>query len=190
MEIKRKSMSDEQLSARENELITEVNAVCDGYRDRFSFLGYELNVEIDEKKADDYEFSPRKDGEEHKPEYKAGYACRATVTVRRPKSEDEIRHDEELEEELSAAEKEFSEKAAEGGECGIDEQLAEQERADAILADAEDKLNRSVAYTQLMLIRVYKAFWIEKVSICENTDELKTDLDEFYNKLAKGETEE
>ena len=41
-----------------------------------------------------------------------------------------------------------------------------------------------------MLIRVYKAFWIEKVSICENTDELKTDLDEFYNKLAKGETEE
>ena len=49
MEIKRKSMSDEQLSARENELIAEVNAVCDGYRDRFSFLGYELYVEIDEK---------------------------------------------------------------------------------------------------------------------------------------------
>ena len=190
MEIKRKTMSDEQILSRQNELIAEVNAVCDGYRDRFSFLGYELNVEIDEKKADDYEFSPRKDGEEHKPEYKAGYACRATVTVRRPKSEDEIRHDEELEEELSAAEKEFSEKAAEGGECGIDEQLAEQERADAILADAEDKLNRSVAYTQLMLIRIYKAFWIEKVSICENTDELKNDLDEFYNKLAKGENEE
>ena len=101
-----------------------------------------------------------------------------------------MKQDAELEEELSAAEKEYSEKVDEGGECGIDEQLAEQERADAILADAEDKLNRSVAYTQLMLIRIYKAFWIEKVSICENTDELKNDLDEFYNKLAKGETEE
>ena len=116
MEIKRKSMSDEQLSARENELIAEVNAVCDGYRDRFSFLGYELNVEIDEKKADDYEFSPRKDGEEHKPEYVSGYACRATVTVRRPKSDDEMKQDAELEEELSAAEKECSEKVDEGGE--------------------------------------------------------------------------
>ena len=190
MEIKRKSMSDEQLSARENELIAEVNAVCDGYRDRFSFLGYELNVEIDEKIADDYAFSPRQNGEEHKPEYVSGYACRATVTVRRPKSDDEKKQDAEHEEEPSAAETEYSEKVDEGGECGIDEQLAEQERADAILADAEDKLNRSVAYTQLMLIRIYKAFWIEKVSICENTDELKNDLDEFYNKLAKGETEE
>lgn len=38
-----------------------------------------------------------------------------------------------------------------------------------------------------MLIRIYKAFWVEKLSICENTDELKNDLEEFYEKLAKGE---
>ena len=44
MEIKRKTMSDEQILSRQNELIAKVNAVCDGYRDRFSFLGYELNV--------------------------------------------------------------------------------------------------------------------------------------------------
>ena len=64
MEIKRKTISDEQLFARENELIAEVNSVCDGFHDRFSSLGYELNIEIDEKKSDDFEFSPRKKDEE------------------------------------------------------------------------------------------------------------------------------
>ena len=178
MEIKRKTMSDEQILSRQNELIAEVNTVCDGYRDRFSFLGYELNVEIDEKKADEYEFSPLK---ENVKDLVPGYASRATVTVRRPKSEEEIQQDEELEEELEKAESE------DGEEYGIDEQLTEQKKADATLAEAEDKLNRSVAYTQLMLIRIYKAFWVEKLSICENTDELKNDLEEFYEKLAKGE---
>lgn len=187
MEIKRKTMSDEQILSRQNELIAEVNAVCDGYRDRFSFLGYELNVEIDEKKADEYEFSPLK---ENVKDLVPGYASRATVTVRRPKSEEEIQQDEELEEELEKAESELKEKVAEsedGEEYGIDEQLIEQKKADATLAEAEDKLNRSVAYTQLMLIRIYKAFWVEKLSICENTDELKNDLEEFYEKLAKSE---
>ena len=187
MEIKRKTISDEQLFARENELIAEVNSVCDGFHDRFSSLGYELNIEIDEKKSDDFEFSPRKKDEDPKPEYKPGYACRATVTVRRPKSDEEIEKDEELEEEIAEAEKEIAEKTDDGDEYGIDEQLAEQERNDAILAEAEDKLNRSVAYTQLMLTRVYKAFWVEKVSICDNTDELRADLEEFYEKLSSGE---
>ena len=187
MEIKRKTISDEQLFARENELIAEVNSVCDGFHDRFSSLGYELNIEIDEKKSDDFEFSPRKKDEDPKPEYQPGYACRATVTVRRPKSDEEIEKDEELEEEIAEAEKEIAEKTDDGEEYGIDEQLAEQERNDAILAEAEDKLNRSVAYTQLMLTRVYKAFWVEKVSICDNTDELRADLEEFYEKLSSGE---
>ena len=89
--------------------------------------------------------------------------------------------------EIAEAEKEIAEKTDDGEEYGIDEQLAEQERNDAILAEAEDKLNRSVAYTQLMLTRVYKAFWVEKVSICDNTDELRADLEEFYEKLSSGE---
>ena len=183
MEIKRKTMSDEQILSRQNELIAEVNSVCDEYRERFSALGYELNVEIDEKKADEYEFSPLK---ENVKDLVPGYASRATVTVRRPKSKEEIQQDEEFEE----AESELKEKESEsedGEEYGIDEQLTEQEKADATLAEAEDKLNRSVAYTQLMLIRIYKAFWVEKLSICDSTDELKNDLEEFYEKLAKGE---
>lgn len=187
MEIKRRSMSDEQILARQSELIAEVNSVCDEYRERFSALGYELNVEIDEKKADEYEFSPLK---ENAKDLVPGYASRATVTVRRPKSEEELQQDEELEEEIEEAETELKEKEAEnaeGEEYGIDEQLTEQEKADATLAEAEDKLNRSVAYTQLMLIRIYKAFWVEKLSICDNADELKSDLEEFYEKLAKGE---
>lgn len=189
MEVKRKSMSDEQILSRQNELISEINSVCDSYRDRFSFLGYELIVEIDEKKADEYEFSPLK---EDAKDLVPGYASRATVTVRRPKSEEELQQDEELEEELEEAENELKEKEAESAESeeyGIDEQLTEQEKADATLAAAEDKLNRSVAYTQLMLIRIYKAFWVEKLSICEGMDELKSDLEEFYEKLAKGECE-
>ena len=52
-----------------------------------------------------------------------------------------------------------------------------------MLARSKRELERSVAFTTLFLVRVYKTFWHETVS--NNAEEIEKDLSEFFEKLSE-----
>ena len=54
-----------------------------------------------------------------------------------------------------------------------------------MLARSKRELERSVAFTTLFLVRVYKTFWHETVSISDNAEEIEKDLSEFFEKLSE-----
>ena len=48
---------------------------------------------------------------------------------------------------------------------------------------AQSEREREVACTELMLMRIYKTFWIETVSLCEDVSPIEADFEEFAAKL-------
>ena len=60
---------------------------------------------------------------------------------------------------------------------------------DETLRISEDALKRSVAFTEVMLVRTYKSFWTEWVSLCDSLEELENDLQEFFAFLTKRKEE-
>ena len=115
--------------------------------------------------------------DEGKP-YAAGYVSRALITVRRKKTEEELANDNRIAEENR---KEF--------EAAENEEQAEQLENDEALRISEDALKRSVAFTEVMLVRTYKSFWTEWVSLCDSLEELENDLQEFFAFLTKRKEE-
>ena len=59
-----------------------------------------------------------------------------------------------------------------------------QEIRDDAAFDAD---NKAVAITQIMITRIYKAFWVDKIIICDDISPLADDLEEFLVRLS-GET--
>ena len=189
MEIKRKLMSNEKIAETERAIADQISEVFEENTSRFADIGYELDLRFEYITDDDLSYSVLSFDEESK--YPIGYVSRATITVKRPKgeSEEEIVPEETVEEEESEYEEteetasgETTEPSATGSETEDD---AEQEKADRTLRIADEELKRSVAFTQVMLIRVYKTFWIEKISKTDSMDQLKEDLDEFYARLSE-----
>ena len=60
--------------------------------------------------------------------------------------------------------------------------LAENER---IFAEAKKEADRDVAFTSMYFVHIYKAFWRESVSMSENVEEVRADLDEFLSVLTE-----
>ena len=107
-----------------------------------------------------------------------GYISRAMITVKRQKTDAEKQEDEaRREENLSLIES-----------CET-EQEAEQLSDDETLRNAENEEKRSVAFTRVMLVRSYKSFWTEWISLGENLDQLEADLDEFLEVLRQKQEE-
>lgn len=170
METKRKNLSDEQILEKEDELCAKITEICETNRPRFSGIGYELDLVFESKEEEYGEFSPL--SLECGKTYKTNYVSRATVTVKHPKTEDEKAEEQRLAEEY----------ANEAESLGAEE--LQQAEDDKTLAESEGELRRSVAFTNVMLVRIYKSFWVENVSIGDDLSELKNDLDEFYDHLA------
>ena len=97
------------------------------------------------------------------------------ITVRRKKTEEELSRDAQLAEE--------NRKAVEAAETEAD---AEQLENDETLRISEDALKRAVAFTEVMLVRAYKSFWTEWVSVCDSLSEIENDLAEFFKSLSTG----
>ena len=69
-------------------------------------------------------------------------------------------------------------------------QLTRNLSMDEIRNDAAfDADNKAVAVTQLMLTRIYKSFWIDKIILCDDISPLSDDLSEFLAKLAEEKEE-
>ena len=94
-----------------------------------------------------------------------GYVSRAIITVKRQKTEEEKQ--EELREESE-----------------IRDMLNITETEEDTTATNEEDDKRSVAFTRVMLVRTYKSFWTEWVSLGGDLEQLKADLDEFFEVLS------
>ena len=193
MEIKRKLMSNAKIAETERAIADQISEVFSDNKQRFADIGYELDLRFEYITDDDYNYSVLSFDEESK--YPIGYVSRATITVKRPKgeadeaeavSEETVEEAEPEYEEADEAEETTSDEAIEEAAMESEpESDAEQEKADRTLRIADEELKRSVAFTQVMLVRIYKTFWIEKISKTDSMDQLKEDLDEFYARLSE-----
>jgi hypothetical protein len=95
------------------------------------------------------------------------------ITVKRLKTEEEKAEALRLESENRAM-----------IEACEDEAEAEQLANDEALRNGEDESKRAVAFTRVMLVRAYKAFWTEWISLGDDLDQLEADLDEFLEALS------
>lgn len=170
MEISHKKITNEEIHAKEKQLAEEVKAVVSEYESKFEGIGYVLETEF-LRDSDDGSLTPEEREairsskiEEEEGIYENGYSSHVKITVKRPKTEEAEAEEPETEEELSEEEAE----------------LRENEKT---LEQAKREMERSVAFTSMMFVRVYKTFWVEKVSIETNTDAVKADLQEFFDVL-------
>ena len=177
MEVKRRKIKNEEIFVQEQDFSKKVKTVCDARSDAFLALGYELDLEFLQK---EHEAQRNYDAfvTEGEKKFDAGYVSRAVITVKRKKTEEELAKDKETAE-ANRAMIEAAETAEE----------AEQLTNDETLRTADAELKRSVAFTEVMLVRVYKSFWTEWVSYSETTEQLEADLDEFLAVLEQRQTE-
>lgn len=176
MEIKLKKITQKEILRKEQTFATNIADICEGKKEAFLAIGYELDLEFGQKENEHQaQFSVFSDDENKT--FSPGYVSRAMITVKRKKTEDEKAEELRLEEENRAL-----------IDATEDTEEADQLICDATLRNAENEAKRSVAFTRVMLVRVYKAFWTEWVSLGEDLDQLQADLDEFLEALtAKAE---
>ncbi len=176
MEFSRKKITNEAIFAEEKKLASEISAIAEEYEAKFAELGYVLEKEFI-RDNDSMGISPEEREElrntkleETAGVYEQGYSGTAKITIKRAKTEADL-----------AAEAQEAEESAED----IDEEERELRENERTLERAKREQARSVAFTTMMLVRVYKTFWKETVSISENADEIRADMEEFYSVLSE-----
>ena len=164
MEIKRKKITQAEIFKAEQKFVTDITDICQ-YRDGdFRAIGYELVLEFGQKDSE-YERQFELLSDDATKKFAPGYVSRAIITVKRQKTEEEKQ--EELREESE-----------------IRDMLNITETEEDTTATTEEDDKRSVAFTRVMLVRTYKSFWTEWVSLGGDLEQLKADLDEFFEVLS------
>ena len=174
MEISRKKITDTEIYEAEAKLAAAAEGAIADFSEKFEAIGYELEAEYsrDNANLENEEREVLKASDINEPcEYSAGYASGVKITVKRKKGENE----EEPTEEISLE--------------GLSEEEAELAENERVLEEAKREAERDVAFTSMYFVHVYKAFWRESVSISDNADELKADLEEFLSVLTEKRTE-
>jgi hypothetical protein len=170
MEISRKKITDAEIHEAEIKLCKEVEALLDSFVEKFDAIGYELIAEFsrDNENLENEERDALKEGGLGEAcEYEFGYASGVKITVKHKKDEAE----EEPEEEFSTE--------------GLSEEEAELAENERLFAAAKKDADRDVAFTSMYFVHIYKAFWREIVSMSENVEEIRADLDEFLTVLTE-----
>ena len=171
MEIKRKKIKTEEIYATEQKSAEQIKMIYENKKSAFEALGYELVLEFVQKENEAQSRFEVFSTEESK-KFDSGYISRATITVKRPKTAEELEQDQRLLDETKAL----------IGNCGESEtEISENEDARI----KEDATKHTVAFTGVMLVRVYKSFWTEWVCLGEEISRLEADLDEFWDALVQ-----
>ncbi len=171
MEIKRKKMTNAAIYETEQKLADALMTLCHEKRPDFEALGYDLELVFGQKRSE-YELRYDAYSADESKNFDAGYISHAVISIKRKKTAEEL----QAEEEIMLANRTMLEAAETEEEV---EQLHNEEE----LRVADDANKRLAAFTEMMLVRTYKSFWTEWVSLGENTVEIEHDLDEFYAKL-------
>lgn len=177
MEIKRKKITREEIFQREQTFASEISDICQSRDSDFRAIGYELELEFGQKANEQQSRFDAFSRDESK-KFDPGYVSRAMITVKRQKTEEE-------KQELLRLEAENRALMENAGDAEESEQLL----IDETLRDAEFENKRSVAFTVVMLVRAYKSFWTEWISLADGLDQLQADLDEFFEVLSKKQEE-
>lgn len=177
MEIKRKKISNEEIFASEQKFAEDIKNVCQNKEKDFLALGYELDLMFSQKDHEDQRQTDVFETEGEK-KYPAGYISRAVITVKRKKTEAELAEDQRLIEANRAM-----------IEAAETEEEVEQLENDEKFRVSDAELKRSVAFTEVMLVRAYKSFWTEWVCLGDTTVQLEADLDEFLDVLTQRQEE-
>ncbi len=170
MEIKRKKITTEEIYAAEQKFAQQVTSIWQNKKAAFEALGHELVLEFGQKENEAQRRFEVFSNEETK-KFDAGYVSRAMITVKRPKTEEELSEDQSLLEEIRELVRE-----SEAGD-------AEQSENDEAFRASEDASKHTVAFTGAMLVRAYKSFWTEWICLGDEMDRMEADLDEFLDAL-------
>lgn len=157
MEISRKKISTADLIAKERELVEKITEINERYSAELDSLGCESVLEFVKIGEYDDEYTDIDFAEEN---YKNGYVSRALITVR--------------------------EKAVDEAPIELDREEYESDEAYDVAKNAlaaQSEREREVARTEIMLMRIYKTFWVETVSLCEDVSPVDADLSEFVGKI-------
>lgn len=157
MEISRKNISTADIISKEKDIVEQIKAVKEKFDPIFEALDCELSAEyLCRGEFDDGYYEMNFNDEN----YVDGYVSRANFTVKRKFKDGEpnieLDDDYETEEEREIAE-------------------------GALRAQAERE--REIAYTEIMILRIYKTFWVERVSFGGDVETLEADLEEFADKI-------
>lgn len=163
MDISRKNLTTEQIVAKEAEILEKIKEIKEKYDAVFAELGCEIEADYGCMGEYDDEFSDIDGAEER---YVPGYFSRANFAVKRIETDD------------APADENFT------PADGETEEEAEAERA---ALEAQSERDRTVAYTEIMIMRIYKSFWTEKVTFCDDVSALEADFSEFAEKLRERE---
>ena len=164
MEIKRRKIAQAEIFKTEQKFVTDITKVCQDKNEDFRAIGYELVLEFGQKDSE-YERQFEALSDDATKKFESGYVSRAIITVKRQKTE------EEKQEELRA-------------ESEMRDMLDMTEVTEDAPVSAEEDDKRSVAFTRVMLVRAYKSFWTEWISLGGDLEQLKADLDEFFEVLS------
>lgn len=164
MEIKRKKITTEEIYAAEQKFAQQITQIWQNKKTAFEALGHELVLEFGQKE-DEAQRRFEVFSDEETKTFESGYVSRAMITIRRPKTEEELAEDQSLLEELRELVKECEE-----------EDAGQNENEEAF---REDATKHTVAFTGVMLVRAYKSFWTEWISLGDDLDRMEADLDEF-----------
>lgn len=164
MDISLKKITVDEVIAKESEILEKIKQIKEKYDAVFAELGCEIEADYVKQGEYDDEFSDIDGAPEN---YVVGYFSRANFAVKRIKTDDAPAAD------FVPAEDETEEEA-------------EIER-EALAAQAER--DRTVAYTEVMIIKIYKSFWTEKVTFCDDLSTLEADFEEFAEKLKEEQGE-
>lgn len=170
MEIKRRKIAQAEIFKTEQKFVTDITEICQDRDEDFRAIGYELVLEFGQK---DSEYQKQFDdlSDDTAKKFESGYVSRAIITIKRQKTEEEKQEEIRLESEMRDM-----------------LNMTETEEEAPVRTDEDDK--RSVAFTRVMLVRAYKSFWTEWISIGGDLEQLKADLDEFFEVLSAQKAEQ
>ncbi len=171
MEIKRKKITNEEIYEAEQKLADELMTLCNGKKSDFEALGYDLELVFGQKE-NEAQLRYESYSADAAKSFDAGYISHAVISIKRKKNEEELAEEAEA----IAANRAMIDAAETVEE--IDQLQNEEE-----LRVADDANKRLIAFTEMMLVRTYKSFWTEWVSLGEGTKDIENDLAEFYVKL-------
>ena len=205
MEQRRRKLTDADIKAIEEQKINEIKEITNEYEKPFESIGHYLVTKFivstsDNPKYEDYDL-------EKDYNYSSEYVCQARITVERDKTQKDLLEEEEIEEEDKALlysdekdnEEEVEEETAVVEETEAVEEVNDEEEVrvdDEETNEKDDSLitasnsNRKVeAFSEVLILKIYKSFFMETVVTLDDYNQLKSDLEEFYNHFSvDGET--
>ena len=184
MDTYRSRFTDAALIEKERGLYDDMTALCKKMKPEFDALGYEFDIRFRRvNEITDYQDEII----DNEPTLANGYVSYLSVQILRKDGADY-----KTAVEIDLADLSVNELADDGDEEANTLDLAiqdgtpitaEQAAADETLEESARVSARAVAFTRVMLLRLYKVFWRERVDFADSADQLEADLKEFLEKL-------